>query len=330
MGWIVPRFTKTNGQSMLVPLRVNPVLRKCVKVGNAPFFEAGPVPLAPDIRGAEMGWQEGEETFMARGYIVPIGGAEEKISHPRILKKFFEICGGPRSRIAIIPTASQLPETGPGYVDIFEELGAAEAYVVSLETRGDCESQENIERLNRADGIFLTGGNQLRLSTTLGGTAIATAIRRLNQAGVHVAGTSAGASFVCAHMIAFGKKGPTPRRGKVSLAPGLGLTNSVIIDQHFRQRDRIGRLLTALAYNPFACGIGLDEDTAAFLDAENNLRVEGTGGLTIVDPSDLDFSSMDQVEQNQPVCLINVRLHILVAGASFNIKTRVATPPEAE
>jgi len=267
---------------------------------------------------------------MTRGYIVPIGGVEEKVSHPRILEKFYELCGGSRSRIAIIPTASKLPETGAAYVDIFQDFGAADAYVVPLETRGDCESKDHIESLSNADGIFLTGGNQLRLSTTLGGTATATAIRRLNQAGVHVAGMCAGASFVSAHMIAFGKEGQTPRRGLVSLAPGLGLTNSVIIDQHFRQGDRIGRLLTALAYNPFACGIGLDEDTAAFLDADNNLRVEGTGGLTIVDPSDLDFSSMDQVDQDQPVCLINVRLHILVAGATFNIKTRVATPPEMD
>ena len=113
------------------------------------------------------------------------------------------------------------------------------------------------------EGVFLTGGNQLRLSTMIGGTEVAKAIRRRNAEGMHVAGTSAGAAFLCEHMIAFGKEGASPRAKIVTLAPGLGLTNRVIIDQHFRQRDRLGRLLTALAYNPFAIGIGLDENTAA-------------------------------------------------------------------
>ena len=112
-----------------------------------------------------------------------------------------------------------------------------------------------------------------------------------------MAGTSAGASFISEHMIAFGEDGASPVAGSVRLAPGLGLTNRVIIDQHFRQRDRIGRLLTALAYNPFAVGIGLDEDTAAFISPDNIIEVEGSGGITLIDASGIEFSSMDMVEE---------------------------------
>ena len=175
-------------------------------------------------------------------------------------------------------------------------------------------------------GIFMTGGNQLRLSTILGGTAIATAIRRANAKGVHVAGTSAGAAFMSEHMIAFGSEGSTPIAGKVTLAPGLGLTNRVIVDQHFRQRDRLGRLMTSLAYNPFVQGIGLDEDTAAFIGPDNVIRVVGAGALTIVDVSDLAYSSMAYASEGDPVELIGVRLHVIANGARYSLTKRMAKP----
>jgi cyanophycinase len=111
----------------------------------------------------------------------------------------------------------------------------------------------------------------------------------------------------------------------VRLAPGLGLTNRVVIDQHFRQRDRLGRLITALAYNPFAVGIGLDEDTAVFIGPDETLEVEGSGGVTIVDAKDTTFSSMDSVSEGQPVCMLGLKVHILVAGATFNLHTRIAS-----
>jgi len=181
--------------------------------------------------------------------------------------------------------------------------------------------------LDEVEGVFLTGGNQLRLSTMIGGTEVAKALRRRNREGLHVAGTSAGAAFLCEHMIAFGREGASPRARIVTLAAGLGLTNRVILDQHFRQRDRLGRLLTALAYNPFAIGIGLDENTAGFIAPDETLEVVGSGALTIVDPSGLEFSSMAKVRKNDPVCLIGLRLHILNDGSKFNLHTRVATAP---
>jgi|SRR6185312_14089651 len=127
-------------------------------------------------------------------------------------------------------------------------------------------------------------------------------------------------------MIAFGKEGSSPRAGSVRLAPGLGLTNRFIIDQHFRQRDRLGRLVAALAYNPFAIGIGLDEDTAAFIGPDDTLEVEGSGAVTVVDAGGLQFSSMADASQSQPVCLLGLTVHILVAGATYNLHTRRASP----
>lgn len=265
--------------------------------------------------------EDGDE----RGWIVPIGGAEEKQNDARILERFVQLCGGKEADIVVIPTASQLPDTGSRYEQIFSELGVARVTALDFDTRRDAGENNRLERIEQASGIFFTGGNQLRISTMLGGTPVAKLIRTLNAQGVHVGGTSAGASILSEHMIAFGKEGSSPTAGSVRLAPGLGLTNRFVIDQHFRQRDRLGRLLAALAYNPFAIGIGLDEDTAAFIRPDNTLEVEGSGSVTVVDASELQFSSMDQAGEDEPVCLLGLKIHILVAGATFNLHTRIAS-----
>jgi cyanophycinase len=258
-----------------------------------------------------------------RGYIIPIGGAE-KVHEPAILKRFVKLCGGRHARIAIIPTASLMSDTASRYEELFDELGAGSAQSFTLEERTDGANPETLKRIERSTGVFFTGGNQLRLSTHLGGTPVAKAIRLMNARGVHVAGTSAGAAFLSEHMIAFGEEGASPRVGSVTLSAGLGLTNRIIIDQHFRQRDRLGRLLTALAYNPFAVGIGLDEDTAAFIAPDNTVHVEGSGAITVVDAAETQFSSMDSVNEGRPVCLLGLKLHILTQGATFNLHTRQA------
>ena len=260
-----------------------------------------------------------------RGWIIPIGGAEEKENSPEILQRFVQLCGGKNANIAVIATASRLEDTGVRYEKIFGGLGAGNVTAITFDTRRDCEEAGRLEKLASANGVFFTGGNQLRLSTVIGGTSVAKEIRRMNAAGVHVAGTSAGAAFISEHMIAFGDEGSSPKAGQARLAPGLGLTNRFIIDQHFRQRDRLGRLLSALAYNPFAIGLGLDEDTAAFIGPDNNIEVEGSGGITIVDASGIEFSSMDSADEGKVVCMLGLQLHILVAGATFNLHTRQAS-----
>jgi cyanophycinase len=259
-----------------------------------------------------------------RGAIVAIGGAEDHLREPEILRRFVDLCGGRRARIAVVPTASERGDTGRRYEEVFKSLGVRGVRIFEFETRADGERSSWIEAIGEAQGIFFTGGNQLRLSTVLGGTPAARAIRRLNAAGVHVAGTSAGAAFLSEHMIAFGEEGATPRANMVTLVPGIGLTNRVIVDQHFRQRDRLGRLLTALAYNPFAVGIGLDEDAAAFLDADNVIEVAGSGGVTIVDPGAIQHTSIDALKRGEVVSILGVHLHVLAAGGQFDLDHRRA------
>jgi cyanophycinase len=259
-----------------------------------------------------------------RGWIVPIGGAENKENDRHILERFIRVSGGSDANVVVIPTASRMHETGPRYEKLFRELGAAEVTSMDFDTRRDCQEPGRLRRIEAATGIFFTGGNQLRLTTLLGGTPVAKLIRARNAHGVTVGGTSAGASILSEHMIAFGDEGSSVVSGSVRLAPGLGLTNRFIIDQHFRQRDRLGRLITALAYNPFAIGIGLDEDTAAFIGADETLEVEGSGGVTIVDASEVSYSSISDVGEGQPVSVLGLRLHVLVAGATFNLHTRLA------
>lgn len=266
---------------------------------------------------------------MSRGWVVPIGGAEEKLRDVEILRRFAELCGGEEATIGIVPTASQRSETGSSYRRLFRDLGVREVPILPFDSRADAGRTEHLETLERLDGIFLTGGNQLRLSTTLGGTPAAELIRQRHAAGLHVAGTSAGAAYLSRHMIAFGDEGSTPRADLVTLAPGLGLTHEAIIDQHFRERDRLGRLLSALAYNPRPIGIGLDEDTAAFIAPNRHFEVAGSGAITVVDASDIEYSSMDSARRHDPVCILNVRLHILIEGARFDFANRRAVVPEA-
>jgi len=262
----------------------------------------------------------------SRGLIAPIGGAEDKVSDRRILRRFVAAAGGDAARLAILPTASELDDTGDRYRDLFRRLGVRDIVVLPIKERNEAEDPAAADAILASTGVFFTGGNQLRLSTILGGTATAQAVRRANARGVHVAGTSAGAAFVSEHMIAYGREGATPIAGQVTLCAGLGLTNRVIVDQHFRERDRLGRLMTALAYNPFAIGLGLDEDTAAFIHPDNEVEVIGAGAITVVDVSDLSFSSMARVREGEPVQLIGVKLHILSDGARFRLDTRQATP----
>ena len=260
-----------------------------------------------------------------RGWIIPIGGAENKENDRRILERFVRVSGGDEADIVVIPTASRVHETGARYEEVFREIGAKRVTVMDFDTRRDCHEPGRLERIREASGIFFTGGNQLRLTTLLGGTPVAKLIRLRNARGVTVGGTSAGASILSEHMIASGDEGMSMVAGSVRLAPGLGLTNRFIIDQHFRQRDRFGRLLTALAYNPFAVGIGLDEDTAAFIGPDETVEIEGSGGVAIVDGSEVTYSSIDSAEEGQPVCMLGLRVHMLVAGATFNLHTRIAT-----
>jgi cyanophycinase len=261
-----------------------------------------------------------------RGYIIPIGG---NLLDSAILERFVALCGGRDASIAIIPTASSQPEMGTVYEREFARFGVRRAKSLGYEHRSDCDDQDWLTWLGEATGVFIAGGNQLKLTTTLGGTPVARLLRSRNAAGVHVAGTSAGAAFLSEHMIAYGRDGAEPQAGMVTMCAGLGLTNRVIIDQHFRERDRLGRLLTALAYNPFAVGLGVDEDTAAFIGPDDVVEVRGSGTVTVVDPSDVALSSIADAAPGDPISLVGVKLHVLPAGSSYDLNTRTPSGASA-
>lgn len=259
-----------------------------------------------------------------RGFLIPIGGAEDH-DVPAILQRFVELCGGEDAVIAVIPTASRMKDTGSRYLELFDDLGVADAVSLAIRTRADAALDTHVKAVEGATGVFITGGDQVRLSAVVGGTPVAQAIRKRHADGLHVAGTSAGAAIIPEHMIAGGEGGPTPEAALVTLAPGLGLTNKVVVDQHFRQRDRLGRLLTAVSYNPFLIGLGIDEDTAAVIGPDDTIEVIGSGAVTVVDPSGLEHSTIASARAGDPVSLIDLRLHVLAAGGRYDLTTRTAS-----
>ncbi len=263
-----------------------------------------------------------------RGFIIPIGGGEDRVKERHIHRRFVDLAGAAGADIVVIPTASEMESTGPDYNRIFRDLGAAVVDFLPIAKRADCDNPRYLDMLDRATGIFLTGGNQLRLSTILGGTAIAQRIRKRNAAGVTVAGTSAGASIMSEHMIAGGDSNSIPAEGAVSLAPGLGLTNAVIIDQHFTQRNRLGRLLAAASYNPFLIGLGIDEDTAAFIGPDGVFEVVGSGTVTVVDASGLTHSSMWEASRGQALSLLGLKVDVMSEGCRYDLTGRHAYPPD--
>jgi cyanophycinase len=263
------------------------------------------------------------------GLVMAIGGAEDKVRERRILRRFVEACGGPDANIVVLATASEVPETGGRYADIFYAMDANVVEVLHVRTREDAldAGREVYDALEVATGFFMTGGSQLRISSALGGTALAATLRRRHLEGMVVAGTSAGAAVLSKHMISMGESGGTPRRRLVQMAQGLGFTPDVVVDQHFRRRDRMGRLVTALSYNPEPLGVGVDEDTAALIEPDGVMTVLGSGAVTVVDASGLRFTDSHSIHRGQPVAMLGLKVDFLTPGCRYDLKRRVGLAP---
>ena len=263
------------------------------------------------------------------GTLMAIGGAEDKVRERVILRAFVEAAGGPDANLVILATASELSETGDRYASLFESMHADTVEVLRVRSREDALDAGSgvLDLLEFASGLFITGGSQLRISAALGGTAIADMIRRRHAEGMVVAGTSAGAAILSEHMISMGDSGATPRRRLVQMAKGLGLAPDLVVDQHFRQRDRLGRLVTALSYNPEPLGVGVDEDTAAVVE-NGILQVIGSGAVTVIDASGLRYTDSPEVRRGQPLALLGLKLDFLTAGCRYDLRRRVGLPPE--
>jgi cyanophycinase len=270
---------------------------------------------------------------------VAIGGAEDKLGRRTVLKTFVSLAGGRDARIAVVPTASSLgPEIVEVYEALFRRLGA-EVVAARPETREEAADPALVATLDDVTGIFMTGGNQLKLSAIVNGTAFGDAIRAAHERGVVVGGTSAGASIQSSHMVAFGPGGSTPKQRMTQLAAGLGLIRDVVIDQHFGQRNRYGRLLMLVAQSPGLLGIGVDEDTAAVITREHGhdvLQVVGRGVVTVFDGRNV-VSNAHEARRTAPLLASGVVLHVLPAGSAFDLTTKrlvreteTVDPDEAE
>ena len=260
---------------------------------------------------------------MAEGHVMVIGGAEDKVRERLILARFVALAGGTDARIAVISAASSLgPAAGELYRRVFGELGCHDVRPIHATTRPQANDDSSAAAVRDATGIFLTGGNQLRLSSTIGGTRLAQAILERHRDGAVVAGTSAGASAMSSHMMAFGASGGSPRQRMAQMAAGLGVLPGVIVDQHFQQRNRLGRLLAIIAQNPSLLGIGVDEDTAGVVGPDQVLEVIGRRSVTIIDGSGADTDAWE-VASHRPIMISNVVLHSFPGGYRFDLRRRV-------
>ena len=260
-------------------------------------------------------------------HLLVIGGAEDKLRQRQILSRFVSLARGTSGRIVVISTASSLgDEATELYQSLFRAMDVPDVQGLRPLTRDEAEDRAVAEVLDEATGIFLTGGNQLRLSAVIAGTRLGRAIADRYRSGAIVAGTSAGASAIASHMVAFGTGGATPKQRMTQMSAGLGLLPGVLIDQHFEQRNRIGRLLALVAQSPSLLGIGVDEDTAGLVSPAGIMEVLGKGAITILDPAHLQTDAY-QVKRHRPIMVSGVVLHSLPSGYRFDLRRRTLLAP---
>lgn len=265
----------------------------------------------------------------ARGRLFVIGGGEDRENECVILGKFVDLAGSDKARIVVLTTATNVPEK---YIDVysnaFEQVGVAKVDFVDVSRREDAMNADSIKLVQKASGIFFTGGKQLQITSLMGGTKLQAAVFEAYENNVIVAGTSAGAAMMGSGMIIKGNKELNPRMGSVEMTAGSGLITGCVIDTHFSQRGRHGRLLTAVAHFPQYLGFGVDENTAMLVD-KNKIEVFGEGAVTVFDASQMTFSDIPYVEPGQSIALANVLINVLPSSYKYDLRTRSLVQPKA-
>ncbi len=256
----------------------------------------------------------------SHGHLVIIGGHEDRQHDKEILCRFVELSGGEDAKIVVISAASSIAdEMWEIYDQAFGELGVKNRVHLHLQSRQCANDREHIKDIRDATGIFMTGGDQKRLLAIIGGTALDTEMHAaLKLRGACIGGTSAGASAMSGHMLAQGRAELHPEKGSVSLGAGLGFLHRVVVDQHFSERQRLSRLLSVVAQNPYLQGIGIDEDTALIIERGVGIEVLGEGAVTIVDGRNMS-TNIAEISDHETPELIDVRLHLLPAGSKFRL-----------
>jgi cyanophycinase len=265
------------------------------------------------------------KTDPPHGHLFIIGGAEDREEDKLVLARFVELAGGPDARIAVLTAASNYhDEVWPVYDEAFRALGVRNRHPVLITTRDEANDEAQAQAIYDADAIFITGGDQKRLVSLIGGTRIDRAIHMaVKERGVCLAGTSAGASAMSEHML-FDTQ-PKPTKGSVQMSAGLGFMRRVVIDQHFSERFRLSRLLNIVAQNPYLLGCGIDEDTALIVEPGKGLEVIGDGAVTILDGREMG-SNIVQEKRTERFELTNVKLHLMPAGARYYFDSAAQGP----
>lgn len=276
-------------------------------------------------------WREEGRLPNKHGHLVIIGGAEDRTDEKKILSRVVELSGGTKSKLVVLTTASRLAEKEQQvaeeyealYTSAFKDCGARTVSTLHIFDRVGANQPEAAQHVEAADAIFMIGGDQSRLASILGGTAVGKAMHHaFKQHGATIAGTSAGASAISEHMVAGGEFDLVPKKGMIPLAPGLGFLYRVIVDQHFSQRQRLGRLLSVIAQNPFLLGVGIDEDTALVVTSARAVEVVGSGAVTLLDARDISFTNINEVEKGEALALGNIRLNLLPAGFAYHLPAK--------
>jgi cyanophycinase len=282
-----------------------------------------------------------------KGKLIAIGGSEDKGTDLEkgeihrnnlnffelgILRRVVEEAGGPLSRIEVITTASMVPnEVGNNYLNAFGKIGCTNIGLMHIRNRQDTSQKEYIDRIQNCDAVMFSGGNQLRLSVTDGGTEFLTVLKkRYREENFLVAGTSAGAMAMSRTMIYEGNATRAHLKGEVKMTTGLGFISSVIIDSHFEKRGRFGRLVQAVATNPSCIGIGLGEDTGMLITEGNKMEAIGSGLVVIIDGHEVLHNNIADIPDGNPISIENLKVHFCEKGNGYMLKERKFLPEASE
>jgi cyanophycinase len=269
-----------------------------------------------------------------KGTLVIIGGAERKDEDLTALKAIADRLRA-HQHILIVTAASYEPQgTAEDYTRIFRELGVERVDVADIRTREDAQNQELVDKCEKAGAVFFTGGDQLRITSQMGDSPMYQCMKDRYQDGAMIIGTSAGAAAIPYTMIVGGPSDESNRISTLSMAPGLGLLDNVVIDSHFGQRGRMGRLIGAVMQNPRNLGLGIDEATAIVVERGEHFQVVGPGAVYVVDGSEISYSGLSEEHAEGIVTVHDVRLHVLGDGDCFDLNERrpqiAERPPEKE
>jgi len=266
---------------------------------------------------------------MSAGPLIIIGGHEDREDDCIILKEIVKHTNRHTGRLLLMTVATQLPDAvAKDYLPLFQQLGIREIDVLDIRTREDAKDPDNVGLLERASTVFFTGGDQLRITSQVGDSPIYQTLMKLHERGSLIVGTSAGAAAMSETMIVAGESDASPTTLGPEMAPGLNLMKGVVIDSHFAERGRLGRLLGAVALNPRNIGIGIDEDTAIWVEEDTVFRVLGSGAVYVVDGSTVSYSNLSEKVRDGTLSVMDVKLHMLAEGDRFDLRERCPSPKQ--